>query len=69
MVPAMSITNTRTVTTTHLTATLLVNLDLQESGIKRLCLQVGMFCRYVLIGTQLFGSVTGEKNWKQIRTA
>ena len=46
-VPPKSIAATTTVTATHAIIILEVNLDLQESAMKTLSLQFGMFCRYV----------------------
>jgi len=61
-VPAKSIPATTALTATHPIITLEVNLDLQESAIKILILQTGMFCRNVEIGAQLCGPINWRKN-------
>jgi len=68
-VPAKSIAATTAVTATHLIIILEVYLDLQESAMKTLNLQFGMFCRYVKFGSKFCGSISWRKQWKQIRTA
>jgi len=47
MMPAKSITATTALTTTHPIIIMEVKLEFQESAIKILILQVGMFCRNV----------------------